>query len=131
MTSVRDVPRHEYGTFLEKAEEWLEAAGTAGGAGAYNVAVSSCVHNAINASDAAAVMRLGKRSAGHHADAKMMIKSIFSDIDYEPLKRQFGLLPSIKNPAEYGGTMMTARQSADARQSAGRILEKMHAEIAR
>ena len=113
------------------AEEWLEEGRRADGMGAYNVAVSNCADSAIRAVDAVAVMRLGRRSAGSRADAEGIIQAVFPGRNRKYLKRWYAFLLSLKNPAEHEGTLMTARQSADALRSAVRILERVHAEIAK
>ena len=107
MTKFRDVPSHEHGTFLQNAGVWLEAAKAANGAGAYNVAVSNCVHSAINAVDAMTVLRTGKRAASH-GDALKLARSFLGGGDRAALERQYGSLLDMKNPAEYEGVIVTA-----------------------
>ena len=129
MTKFRQVPRHEHRNFFNKAQSWLEMARAAADSGAYDVAVSNCVHSAINAVDAMAVLHAGKRSAGRHADALDIIRILPVSGDRADLARQYRSLLGMKNPAEYESTMMTARQAADALKRAGRILDKARAEI--
>ena len=131
MTKFKDVPRHEHRGFFSKAQGWLGVAQVAADMGAYDVAVSGSVHCAISAVDAMTVQRVGKRSAGRHADALDLTKTVFAGRDRADLEKQYRFLLGVKNPAEYESTMMTARQAADALKCAERILAKARAEIAR
>ena len=131
MTKYKDVPSREHRAFFRKTEEWAEAARSSTDAGNYNAAVSSCVHSATNAVDAAAVLRTGKRAAGGHTDSLCLIRSVFAGQDCASLERQYSFLLGLKHPAEYDSTMMTARQAADALKCAERILSRARAEIAK
>ena len=131
MTAFRKVPRHEHKDYFSKAEDWLGVARAAADMGAYNAAVSNCVHSAISAVDAMTVLRTGRRSAGRHTEALNLTRSILVGSDRADLERQYLFLMNLKNPAEYESTMMTARQAADALKCAERILAKVRAEIAK
>ena len=109
--------------------EWLDAARTVADAGSYNVAVASCAHSAINAVDAMTILRAGRRSAGRHADALGLVKSVLAGSERADLVRQYSFLLDMKSPAEYGGATMTARQAADSLKHAERILSRVRAEI--
>ena len=129
MTTYRGVQPHEHKGFFNKAQNGLKMARMAYENGVYDTAVSNCVHSAINAIDAATALRIGKRSAGHHAESVDLIGYVFAGSDRADLERQYRHLLGMKKPAEYTSTMMTARQAADALKCAERILAKVRAEI--
>ena len=129
MTKFRDVPRHEHRIFFSDAQEWLESAPAAADLGNNNVAVSNCVHGAINAVDAMTIFHVGKRSVGSHTDALNLVEFVLAGRERADLARQYNFLPSKKNPAEYGGVKMTVRRVVDSLKCAERILARARAEI--
>ena len=92
--------------YLAKAENSLRMAKIAIREKAYDNAVMSAVHSAINALDAVAVSYLGKRASGSHTDVLVLVKGIFSPAEHEDMRKQFTSLLSMKNASEYQPDLM-------------------------
>jgi uncharacterized protein (UPF0332 family) len=75
MTRAVDTKRAT--NYLTKAENSLHMAKVAIKEEAYDNAVMSAVHSAINALDALTVLYLGKRASGAHTDVLSLVKGIF------------------------------------------------------
>lgn len=111
--------------YLTKAEQSLDMAKIARGKGAYDNAVMSAIHSAINALDALTTFYLGKRSSGQHTDVLSLIKGIFTGQEYDSVKRQFSSLLSLKNASEYQPDQMSPSDTNNSIRDAQRILEKV------
>jgi len=97
--------------------------------GAYDNAVMSSVHSAINSLDALTTSYLGKRSSGSHTDVMILVKGIFVGKEQSDIAKQFTSLISLKNASEYQPDLM---KKADAEKSvlqAERILARVKAKL--
>jgi len=77
--------------YLIKAENSLRMARIALEQGAYDNAVMSSVHSAINSLDALTTSYLGRRSSGSHTDVIILVKGIFTGKDHSDIAKQFTL----------------------------------------
>ena len=93
--------------YMIKAENSLRMAKIALEQGAYDNAVMSSVHAAINSLDALTTLYLGKRSSGSHSDVVTMIRGIFTGKEHTDISRQFTSLMSLKNASEYQPELMS------------------------
>lgn len=111
--------------YMIKAESSLNIAKIAITQQAYDNAVMSAVHSAINALDALTTFYLNKRSSGAHTDVLSLIKGIFSVQDYANIARQFNSLLSLKNASEYQPDLMGKDDAASSVKWAERIINKV------
>lgn len=93
--------------------------------GAYDNAVMSAVHGAINALDALTTSYLGKRSSGAHNDAISLVQGIFSPIEYQEIQKQYTSLMTMKNASEYQPDMMSKENAEKAVKWSERIIDKV------
>ncbi len=103
---MKAVDRTRSRDYLTKAENSLRIAKIALEQGAYDNAVMSSLHSAINSLDALTTLYLGKRSSGSHTDVVDLIKGIFTAKDHSDIARQFASLMSLKNASEYQPDLM-------------------------
>lgn len=96
---------------------------------AYDNAVMSVVHSAINALDALTTSHLGKRASGAHTDVLLLIKGIFPSQEYNDVKKQFSSLISKKNESEYQPDLMSHKDAENSIKWAQRILDKVKAKL--
>lgn len=111
--------------YMIKAESSLNIAKIAITQQAYDNAVMSAVHSAINAMDALTTFYLNKRSSGAHTDVLLLIKGIFSGQDYVNVSRQFNSLLSLKNASEYQPDLMGSDDAVNSVKWAERIINKV------
>jgi uncharacterized protein (UPF0332 family) len=111
--------------YLTKAEKSLEMAKIARERGAYDNAVMSAIHSAINALDALTTSHLGKRSSGQHSEVLSLIKGIFPSLEYAELSKQFTSLLSLKNESEYQPNLLKDADAENSIKWAERILGKV------
>ncbi|OHE55004.1 MAG: hypothetical protein A3K61_02005 [Thaumarchaeota archaeon RBG_16_49_8] len=111
--------------YLTKAENSIRMARIAIREKAYDNAVMSAVHSAINALDALTVSYLNKRASGAHTDALALVKGIFSPVEYEEMHKQFTSLLSMKNASEYQPDLMDEDDAEKSVKWAERILGKV------
>jgi hypothetical protein len=93
--------------------------------GAYDNAVMSAVHGAINALDALATSYLGKRASGAHTDALSLVKGIFDSGEYHDLQKQYSSLIGMKNASEYQADLMSRENAEKAVKWAERIINNV------
>ncbi len=108
--------------YITKAENSLRIAKIAIAEKAYDSAVMSCVHSAINALDAMTVTYLGKRASGSHTDVLSLIKGILTPEEYSNVSKQFSSLLGKKNASEYQPVLMEQKDAEDSVKWAERIL---------
>ena len=111
--------------YLTKAEKSIAMAKIAREKQAYDNAVMSAIHSAINALDALTTFYLGKRSSGQHTDVLSLIKGILTGQEYDSVKKQFSSLLSLKNASEYQPDQMSPSDANNSIRDAQRILEKV------
>ncbi|MGI0023936.1 MAG: HEPN domain-containing protein [Nitrososphaera sp.] len=111
--------------YLAKAENSLRMARIAVREQAYDNAVMSAVHSAINALDALAVSYLGRRASGLHTDVLALVKGSFSTAEYQEMRRQFTSLLSMKNASEYQPDPMDKVDAENSVKWAERIVGKV------
>lgn len=128
---MRAVDRDRSKEYLAKAEQSLLIAKMALERGAYDNAVMSSVHAAINALDALTVSYLGRRASGAHSDVLGMIKGIFSGREYLDISRQFSSLMSLKNTSEYQPDPVKPSDARLSVTSCERIVEKVKTKLSR
>ncbi len=87
--------------YLQKAENSLLMVRIGLERGAYDNAVMSSVHSAINALDGLTTVYMGKRSSGEHRDVLSLLKGILTPDEREIVSRQFSTLLGMKNESEY------------------------------
>ncbi len=75
--------------YMTKAENSLRMAKIGINQQAYDNAIMSAIHSAINALDALTTSYLNKRASGSHTDVLGLIKSIFPPKEYSDVKKQF------------------------------------------
>lgn len=115
--------------YITKAEKSLEMAKIAREKGAYDNAVMSAIHSAINALDALTTSYLGKRSSGQHDDVLSLIKGIFPSQEYGEISNQFISLLSLKNESEYQPNLLKDGDAQNSIKWAERILSKVQAKL--
>ncbi len=96
---------------------------------AYDNAVMSSVHAAINSLDALTVFYLGKRASGAHSDVLGMIKGIFDGKEYSDIARQFSSLMSLKNASEYQPDPVTPSEAKSSVTNCERIIARVKAKL--
>lgn len=111
--------------YLKKAGDSLNMAGIALNEKAYDNAVMSAVHAAINALDALATRFLGKRASGVHTDTLLLIQGLLSAAEFRDIDRQFTSLMSMKNSSEYEPVLMTRTDAERAIKLSERIITKV------
>ena len=92
---------------------------------AYDNAVMSTVHGAINALDALATKYLGKRASGVHTDSLQLIKGILTAGEFRDIDKQFTSLMSMKNASEYDPVLMGKQDAERATMLSERIISKV------
>lgn len=122
---TRDVDSQKHVNYITKAENSLHMAKIALEQKAYDNAVMSCVHSAINALDALTTFHLNKRASGSHTDVLSLVKGILTGSEYEDIKRQFSSLLGLKNASEYQPYLMSPKDAQDSVKWAERILNKV------
>ena len=115
--------------YLAKAENSLHMAKIAIEQQAYDNAVMSSIHSAINALDAITTYHLKKRSSGSHTDVLSLTKEIFSTQEQNDVEKQFKLLLGLKNASEYQPDMMSQKEAESSLKLAERILAKVKAKM--
>jgi uncharacterized protein (UPF0332 family) len=113
--------------YLIKAENSLRIAKIAIEQQAYDNAVISSIHSAINALDALTTFHLKKRASGSHAAVLSLTKEVFSPQEQNDVAKQFKQLLSLKNVSEYQPDMMSQKEAENSLKLAERILEKVKA----
>ena len=121
---ARGVDRARYPLFLQRAEEFLDAAHGSFARGHLHAATSNAVHAAIAAMDAVTVFHAGKRSASdRHEEAVDLVKSLgLADPELSKRLVQLGRLLGMKNRAEYADTRIKRGEAEDAVRTAERIV---------
>jgi len=109
--------------YITKAENSLLMAKIGLEKGAYDNAVMSSVHSAINALDALTTSHMGKRSSGEHRDVLSLIKGILTQEEHDIISKQFSTLLGMKNESEYQSTLMNQKDAENAIRWAERILK--------
>ena len=115
--------------YLTKAENSLRMARIALDQGAYDNAVMSSVHAAINSLDALTTSYLGKRSSGSHTDVIAMIRGIFTGKEHSDVAKQFASLMSLKNASEYQPDLMKRGDAERSVLQAERICARVRAKL--
>jgi hypothetical protein len=121
---LRQVDTGRSKDYITKAENSLRMAEIAVKE-AYDNAVMSSVHSAINALDALTTSYLGKRASGSHTDVLGLVKEILDPKDHSDLAKQFVSLLSLKNASEYEPELMKKGEAEVAVLRAKRILAKV------
>jgi len=111
--------------YLEKAENSLRMAKIALEQKAYDNAVMSAIHSAINVLDALAVSHLGKRASGTHTDSLLIVKPLFTTNEYLEISKQFTSLISKKNASEYQPELMSKGDAERSIKGAERIADRV------
>lgn len=115
--------------YMTKAENSLRMAKIGIDQQAYDNAIMSAIHSAINALDALTTSYLNKRASGSHTDVLELIKGIFSSNEYNDMKKQFMSLIGKKNETEYQPDLMSQKDAQIAVKYAERILSKVKAKM--
>lgn len=116
--------------YLVKADNSLRMAKIAIKEKAYDNAVMSAVHSAINALDALTTIYLGKRASGAHTDVLSLVKGILAPGEYQDIQKQFVSLLSMKNASEYQPDLMDESDAENAVKWAERIIGKVKKKLA-
>ncbi|MGH9921121.1 MAG: HEPN domain-containing protein [Nitrososphaerales archaeon] len=115
--------------YLTKAENSLRMAKITIQEKAYDNAVMSAIHSAINALDALTVSYLGKRASGAHTDVLSLIRGILDAGEFTDVKKQFGSLLGMKNESEYQPNLMSSGDANNAVKWAERIVNRVKAKL--
>jgi len=115
--------------YMTKTENSLRMAKIGIDQQAYDNAIMSAIHSAINALDALTTSYLNKRASGSHTDVLELIKGIFSSSEYNDMKKQFMSLIGKKNETEYQPDLMSQKDAQIAIKCAERILSKVKAKM--
>jgi uncharacterized protein (UPF0332 family) len=115
--------------YITKAENSLHMAKIAIEQNAYDNAVMSAVHSAINALDALTSFHLNKRASGAHTDVLSLIKGILTIQEHNDIEKQLKSLLSLKNTSEYQPELMSQKDAQDSIKWAERILTKVKAKL--
>jgi len=126
---VKAVNPGKAGGYMAKAENSLRMAKIGIDQQAYDNAIMSAIHSAINALDALTTSYLNKRASGSHTDVLELIKGIFSSNEYNDMKKQFMSLIGKKNETEYQPDLMSQKDAQIAIKCAERILSKVKAKM--
>jgi uncharacterized protein (UPF0332 family) len=126
---TRAVDSKKADNYLTKAENSLHMATLAIEQKAYDNAVMSAIHSAINALDALTTYRLSKRSSGSHTDVLLLTKQIFTTQEQKDVEKQFKLLIGLKNASEYQPEMMSQKEAENSVKIAERLLAKVKAKL--
>ena len=122
---VKAVNHGKAGGYMTKAENSLRMAKIGIDQQAYDNAIMSAIHSAINALDALTTSYLNKRASGSHTDVLELIKGIFSSNEYNDMKKQFMSLIGKKNETEYQPDLMSQKDAQNAIKCAERIINKV------
>lgn len=114
--------RSLFKNYLTKSEDSLEIATLALARSKHTAAVSNAVHCAIDAVDALATSKFGRRHTGAHEGAMRFVQGALSNDEFKELSKQYAMLMKLKNEAEYQPDLMTPKQARDSVERAGRIL---------
>lgn len=110
---------------LQKADEFLQDARVALGAGRFDAAVSAAAAG-VNASDAVTLARVGVRSpSGNHSDALGLLHE--SGDGGAALAASLGTLLTYKNPAQYPERLFREHEAAEAVGVAAGMVKQAHA----
>jgi HEPN domain-containing protein len=120
---TRTIDQKKASGYITKAENSLLMAKIGLEKGAYDNAVMSSVHSAINALDALTTSHMGKRSSGEHRDVLSLIKGILTQEEHDIISKQFSTLLGMKNESEYQSTLMNQKDAENAIRWAERILK--------
>jgi HEPN domain-containing protein len=115
--------------YLQKAANSLLMARIGLEKGAYDNAVMSSVHSAINALDGLITAYVGKRSSGEHRDVLSLLKGILTQNEHEIVGKQFSTLLGMKNESEYQPTLMSQKDAENAIKWAERILNAVKSKL--
>jgi HEPN domain-containing protein len=115
------VDRSDYGTYLQKADEFYEGMLDAVQRGNYAQACSSAVHCTISSCDAVAVKILGERGSGKSHDEAVRLLSAARPPGFEERLRQVRDVLSLKSKAEYGSERPSKNQAELAARQATRV----------
>ncbi|MEW6043228.1 MAG: HEPN domain-containing protein [Thermoproteota archaeon] len=126
---TRAVDPKKASNYLTKAESSLHMAKIAVEQKAYDNAVMSAIHSAINALDALTAYQLNKRSSGSHIDVLLLTKEIFTTREQNDVEKQFKTLISLKNASEYQPEMMSPKEAENSIKAAERILAEVKAKF--
>lgn len=126
---VKAVNPGKAGGYMTKAENSLRMAKIGIDQQAYDNAIMSAIHSAINALDALTTSYLNKRASGSHTDVLELTKGIFSSNEYNDMKKQFMSLIGKKNETEYQPDLMSQKDAQIAIKCAERILSKVKAKM--
>lgn len=126
---TRAVDSKKAGNYLTKADNSLHMAKLAMEQKAYDNAVMSAIHSAINALDALTTYHLSKRSSGSHTDVLSLTKEIFTTQEQKDVEKQFKLLIGLKNASEYQPEMMSPKEAENSVKTAERILVKVKTKL--
>jgi uncharacterized protein (UPF0332 family) len=126
---LREIDASRSRNYLKKSEDSLRMAKIALENDAYDNAVMSSVHSAINALDALTTYYLGKRSSGSHTNVLILIKGIFGEKDHSDIGKQFSSLLSLKNASEYQPDLMKKSDAEISVQRAERIFGKSKKQV--
>ena len=127
MTRAIDASRGK--DYLTKAKNSLRMAKIAIQEKAYDNAVMSAIHGAINALDALTTSYLGKRASGEHTDALALIKGILNQREYPETAKQFSSLLSLKNASEYQPDLMSHSDAEKSVKWAERIISRVEEKL--
>jgi uncharacterized protein (UPF0332 family) len=126
---TRSIDPKKAANYLTKAENSLRIARFAIEQEAYDNAVISSIHSAINALDALTTYHLKKRASGSHTDVLSLTKKVFSIQEQNDVEKQFKQLLSLKNVSEYQPDMMSQKEAENSLKLAERILAKVKAKM--
>ena len=120
-----EAARGESRHYVAKAEEFLEEARAAAGAGRHDAALLNAMHAGIAASDAVTVALAGRRSADpdHQRAVDLLREVAGASEEVRARARQVSALLGKKNIGEYGSRRATRREAADAVERAARVVE--------
>lgn len=126
---TRSIDPKKASGYVIKAESSLLMAKIGLEKGAYDNAVMSSVHSAINSLDALTTSYMGKRSSGEHRDVLSLIKGILTREEHDAVSKQFGNLLGMKNQSEYQPILMRQKDAEDAIMWAERILRTVKTKL--
>ena len=122
---TRSVDPSKASNYLRKAEDSLRIARIALDEKAYDNAVLSAVHGAMNALDALAARYLSKRASGVHSNSLLLVKGLLTPDEFREIEKQFTSLMSLKNASEYEPVLMGKEDAEKAVRWTERIVGKI------
>jgi len=132
MTRTKEVSRDRYKVFIERAGQFYESMLHSFSNGDYDACVSSAVHCGISASDALAVLKLGRKSAAqNHFEAVLLLKEakVSEEAEKSRMCDKLQELLKLKMLAEYEDRSLSKAEAEKAKALCEKVFAFVKKEI--